>query len=254
MFGGGDDVAPPKSVETRSVESANEKVASVERRVKELEKTAAKEYKAAQAYGAMAAQATTEAQRTSLKKKGMAALKRAKMYEGHTTKTGAIVANFESMTLETESMVATRDMVDGMKGMHTTMQGLSTQINPDDVSTMMHEIQETTDEFADIMNTLSKPLGGTTLYDVVSAEDEFDQMMAEETARLQEKSDLVAIRALEALESTDKQKKPRTHLREGTKERRVNFAEEQDDDEGDVKDPSQSPVQPRVDKTNKVKE
>jgi hypothetical protein len=208
MFGGGgggddeeEEEEKKRTPHEKSIEAANVKIDASEKRVRELERKAAKEHKAAKAYGVMASQAKTPAQRTALKKKGMAALKRAKMYSGHAAKAGGIAVNFESMTLETESVVATVGMVDGMKAMHSTMKELAVEINPDDVSDMMGDIQDTTEEFADIMTTLSNPLQGSTLVDEVDMEDEFDAMMAEEDDRLQEEADVAALNALEVMES-----------------------------------------------------
>jgi len=208
MFGGGgsgddeEDKKKKKTPHEKSIESANEKIDASEKRVRDLERKAAREHKAAKAYGVMASQAKTPAQRIALKKKGMGALKRAKMYSGHAAKAGGIAINFESMTLETESVVATVDMVSGMKDMHSTMKELAVEINPDDVSEMMGDIQDTTEEFADVMTTLSNPLQGSTFVDEVDMEDEFDAMMAEEDNRLQEESDVATLTALERMEST----------------------------------------------------
>ena len=214
MFGGGGDGEAPKkpSPHEESINASQARIAEADKRAKELEKKAAKERKSAQAYSVMASQAKTPQQRETFKKKGMAALKRAKMYEGHAAKTSGITANFENMTLETESIVATKDMVDGMKEMHGTMTSLKTEIDPDAVHDMMGEIQETTDEFADIMDTLSTPLGGTTMLDPVDMEDEFDAMMAEEENRLQEEAEVAALKKLDLLDKSKRpQKSPVTH-------------------------------------------
>lgn len=206
MFGGGGDDEDPKkpssSSHQKSIDASQSKIKEADARVRELERKAAKERKAAQAYGSMAAQAKTAAQRETLKKKGMAALKRAKMYDNHATKASGITANFENMTLETESIVHTKDMVDGMKDMHGTMSALKTEIDPDAVHDMMGEISDTMDEFADVMTVLSNPMDGTTMMDPVDMEDEFDAMMADEEDRLQEEDDVAALRAMEMTDAT----------------------------------------------------
>ena len=211
MFGGGDDGDEDDKNRPRkltpheeSVEVAKSRIENSEKKIRELEKKAAKERKAAQAYGVMTAQAKTQAQKQSLKKKGMAALKKAKMYEEHAANASGRNANFENMTLQTQSVVDAKDTIDGMKAMHATMKDLSVQINPDAVHDMMSEIEETMDEFADLTTTISTPLNGSIILDEVDMEDEFDAMMAEEENRIQEQADVATLRTMETLETAQR--------------------------------------------------
>ena len=203
MFGGGGDDEDPKkpSPYQKSIDASQARISTSEKRQRELERKAAKERKSAQAYSVMASQAKTPQQKANLKKKGMDALKLAMVYEGYAAKTSGITANFETMTLETESIVATKDMVDGMKDMHGTMESLKTEIDPDAVADLMHNIQETTYEFSDAVDTLSSPLYGTVMMDSVDMENEFDAMVAGEDSRLQEEAEVAALRAMDTLDS-----------------------------------------------------
>lgn len=194
----------PKSSHAKDVGQAMSKIGEMEKRRQNLY-AKAKEWKdQATEFGKKAGASKNASQKAAFKRQGLAALQKSKMHENQAEKLGQMLMNYELTALEAESMSATVEIVDGMKDIKGTMATISLQLDGDAVSDLMGEIEDHVEIHADIVSTLSTPMQGTTMIDVVDMEDEFDTLMAEEENRLEEEREVNALKALEDMEKVSK--------------------------------------------------
>ena len=182
---------------------AKERIGLMEKKRQELYSKADSNRKDAFEFGKKAAKSTNPQSIANYKRKGIASLKKAKMYEQQVAKLEAMMTNFEIVCMETEGMSMTVEVVNGIKEMRIVMEEIQVKLDPDEIAEIMGEIQEIQAQHLEVTDILATPLDGGEFIDTVDLDDEFDNMIAQEIEAEQEYNAIKLLSSLDRINSRD---------------------------------------------------